>query len=344
MSAPSVRTIAETCGLSNATVSRALAGHPSVRPATREQVATVAKRLGYTRNHLIGTLMSQLRLSRAATFHGNLALIHVPSAGQPLLLPTHRRIIAGARTRAGELGFKLDLHTLGGDGLKIRRLVQILRARNTTGLIFIYADPNTVTTDFPWNEFTSVEIDYGEREPRITTVCIDHFDTVMGALNRLHALGYRRMGMFLERFKDDRLWYRFSSVYHSFHVHTTSATPLPTCVVERMNADSFFAWYRRHKPDLVIGHVDEAVEWLRSAGVRVPETTAFFSLNWTARKRPCAGFDILPELQGIVAVESVIAQVHRHERGLPDHPRTIMIRGRWVDGPTLTRKPLSSPH
>ena len=330
----SIRSLAETCGLSTATISRALTGHPGVRPETRALVAAAARRAGYSRNHLVGAVMSHVRVARVKNFHGSIALIHVPSPGQPVLLPTQQKIIGGARLRAAELGFKLDVFSLGEKGLSLRRLVHVLEARNVSGLIFLYADPTT-PMDFPWEKFTSVEIDYGEREPRITTVCIDHYHTLMGAFGRLHSQGYGRIGLFLERFKDDRLWFRFSAAYHSFHVNTPTTTQLPPYVAERMEAKGFMAWYRKNKPDLIVGHVDEAIIWLQADGVRVPETTAFFNLNWTARKRPCAGLDILPELQGSVAAESVIGQVHRHERGRPEHPRNIMIRGLWVDGPTL---------
>jgi hypothetical protein len=36
-----------------------------------------------------------------------------------------------------------------------------------------------------------------------------------------------------------------------------------------------------------------------------------------------------------VAVETLAAQIHRNERGLPADPRTVMISGRWIDGSTL---------
>lgn len=42
--------IAELAGVSTITVSRALRGHPSVRPATREHVAEIARRAGYRMN------------------------------------------------------------------------------------------------------------------------------------------------------------------------------------------------------------------------------------------------------------------------------------------------------
>jgi hypothetical protein len=88
---------------------------------------------------------------------------------------------------------------------------------------------------------------------------------------------------------------------------------------------------------VVIGHMDEALDWLEHAGVNVPNDAAFFNLSWTERKRPCAGLDLRLELQGEVAAETIISQIQRGERGLPEDPRTIMVRGQWVDGPTLRR-------
>ena len=56
-------------------------------------------------------------------------------------------------------------------------------------------------------------------------------------------------------------------------------------------------------------------------------------------KKLRAGLDVRLELQGSVAVENLVAQIHRNERGLPADPRTIMVTGRWVDGPTLRKAP-----
>ena len=53
--------VAELAGVSTITVSRALRGHPSVRPATREHVAEVARRAGYR----INLPARNLRLARS---------------------------------------------------------------------------------------------------------------------------------------------------------------------------------------------------------------------------------------------------------------------------------------
>lgn len=337
MPTPSIRLIADACGVSTATVSRALAGHTSVRATLRRRIVAEAEQRGYRRNRLVASLMTAVRRTRTPSFCGNLALIHVPSPRQPDLLPTQLRILRGARDRAAELGFKLEAFTLGADGMGPRSLARVFRARGVLGAIFLHADPLSEPMAFPWEQFTAVGIDYGEPEPTLHTVCLDHYLTLAHALRRLHGLGYRRIGMFLERFKDERIGAKWSAPFlaHQAAPASHGDEPVPLLVVDRMNESDFLAWHAAHRPDLVIGHVDKAVGWLRNQGVRVPSGTAFFNLNWTARGRPCAGLDVRPDLQGSVAAETLIAQIQRNECGLPAEPRTIMIKGRWVDGPTL---------
>lgn len=339
MAKPSLRTVAEACGVSTATVSRALASHRSVKPATRQRIVAAARRHGYDRNDLVGKLMAHVRSGREQRFVGNLAVIHVPSPGEPRLLPAHRRIIAGAKARAQELGFQLYDFSVADGGLAPGGLARVLRARGVQGVIFIFTAPTDAMADFPWDNFATIEIDYGRREPFLHTVCLDHFMTLSTALARLHAQGYRRMGLFLERYKDARIAHKWSAAFRSFQEQTLAGPPIPVLAVERMNEADFGKWYRAHRPDLVLGHFAEAPVWLRRLGVAVPETASFFNLNWTMRKRACAGLDVRLELQGSVAVENLVAQIHRNERGLPADPRTIMVTGRWVDGPTLRRAP-----
>jgi LacI family transcriptional regulator len=331
----SLRTIADLCGVSTATVSRALSGHPAVRPAVRAEITAMARKHGYDRNDLVAKLMSHVRGGRTQRFLGNLAVIHVPAPGQPRLLPAHRRIIAGATERARELGFQLYEFSLGREGLGAVGLARLLRARGVHGAIVLYTEPTGAMDEFPWEDFSSIGIDYGQRAPVLHTVCLDHYMTLMAALTRLQAQGFRRIGLFLAQFKDVRIAHKWSAAFAAFQRASGTVGQVPVLIRERLDAAAFLRWHCAHRPDLVIGHVDEAVDWLQQAGVRVPAGTAFFSLNWNARKRPCAGLDLRMDLQGIVAAETLIAQIQRGERGLPRDPRTIMFLGNWVDGPTL---------
>lgn len=334
----SVRTVAAACGVSTATVSRTLARHPAVHPATAKRILAAARRLGYVRNDLVGKVMSRLRSGHAHRFAGNLAIIHVPGPFQPHLLPAHRRIIAGAKARAAELGFQLYEFSVTSAGFSLPGFVRVLQARGVQGVIFLFTAPTGAMAAFPWSDFASIGIDSGSPEPLLHTVTLDHYMTLTRALTRLHAHGYRRIGMFLENFKDERITHKWSATFRSFQEQQLDGPSIPILTAERMDEATFTKWFRGHRPDLVIGHQDEAVVWLRRMKVAVPGTTAFFNLNWSARKRACAGIDVRFELQGCVAAENLIAQLHRNERGLPADPRTTMVDGRWVDGPTLRRR------
>lgn len=336
MATPSLRLLAEGCGVSISTASRALSGHPSVRPEVRAQIVALARKHGYRRNDLVGKLMSHVRSARTHRFLGNLAVIHIPSPQQPVMLPAQRQIVVGASARARELGFQLYEFSAAKDGLDVEGYRRVLRARGVQGVIMLYTQPTDLFARFAWEEFAGIEIDYGEREPLLHTVCLDHYMTLTGALDRLQALGYRRIGFFISRFKDERIVHKWTGAFCSYQRHHTAEIgEVPVHVPEAIEEAPLLKWHRRHRPDLIIGHVDEAVAWLTRTGVRVPEETSFFNLSWTERKRPCAGLDLRLELQGEVAAETLIAAIQRGERGLPTDPRSIMVKGRWVDGPTL---------
>jgi Transcriptional regulators len=334
-----LRTIAKKCGLSASTASRALSGHPNVRAHVRARVLAEARKLGYTRNQLVGDLMAHVRAARTDRFLGNLAVVHVASPEQPKPRPMQQVMIDAARQRARELGFRVDTLSLDRTTISAPALGRMLRARGVQGVIFLYSKLTDAAQGFPWEHFASVEIDYGSPTLFVHTVAIDHHLTLHNALARLRALGYRNIGLFIERYKDERLLNKWTATFRSFQERQGGIGTAPLLIEDTMTADAFLAWHRKHKLDLVIGHVDEAVVWLRDHKIAVPKQTGFFNLNWNERNRPCAGLDLRPELQGTTAVDSVVAQIHRNERGLPLDAHTVMVSGRWVNGPTVRRSP-----
>ena len=294
----------------------------------------MALKHGYRRNQLVSELMSQVRASRTEQFIGNLAIVHVPSREQPELLPMQQRIIVGAEKRAGDLGFQIGAFTLAG-GENAPALARILRARGIIGVIFLQANSNDITASFPSGDFAVVQVDYDSPIPLQHTISLDHHLTLIAALTRLRGLGYGRIGLFIERHKDDRLMNKWSAAFRSFQENQSGIGEVPVLKVDHLDGNVFNAWCSRHKPDLVVGHVDGALAWLKRAGRDVPADVGFFNLNWNERTHPCAGLDLRPEMHGSVAVETLAAQVQRSERGLPVDPRIVMFNGLWVDGPTL---------
>lgn len=339
MPQPSLRMVAAACGVGLATASRALSGHPRVHAETRALVQNRARQLGYERNHLVGALMAHVRAERRAPFIGNLAAVHVPTPEQPRLVPVQQRIFRSAGLRAGELGFQLSVFQLGVDTQTPEELARVLLARGVHGVIFLFPRPIRTLSGFPWQHFAAIEIDYGSTPTTQHTVVLDHHQTLTDALTRLRTLGYRRVGFFIEHHRDERIFHKWTAAFRSFQEHQGGIGDAPPLMAGELTAPAFLAWHKTHRLDVVIGHIDRAVGWLRQAGIRVPADTGYLNLNWNERTRACAGLDLQPELQGIVAVETLVPLVLRHERGPPAARRTIMVGGRWVDGPTLRQAP-----
>ena len=335
---PTLAVVAKACGVSTSTVSRAWAGDPWVRAEVRARIEKAAGRHGYRRNELVGKIMAHVRARRTQQFLGNLAMIHVPSPGQPRLLPAQRLIMAGAGGRAKALGFQRYEFSAERDAANPERFVRVLRARRARGDSPLYRADRPDGGVSLGGVCDDRDRLWAEREPVLHTVCLDHYMTLTEALVRRQAPGYRRIGLFLSRCKDERIAHKWSAAFAAFQRSGGGIGDVPLLIPEQVTEGGFVRWHRKHRPDLVIGHLDEAVAWLQRAGARVPDQTAFFNLSWTERKRPCAGLDLRLELQGEVAAETIIAQIQRGEHGLPPDPLSLMVRGRWVDGPTLAKR------
>src|SRR5262245_53441010 len=134
---PSLKDIARLAQVSNATVSRALRGHPNVEAATAKRVLEAAETLGYHASPRISGLMSYVRAAGATSFREPLAFVW-PDAGLEEIrdTPQLRRFETGARARAESQGYGLDIFYRDGRPRPWERLRKILRARNIRGIIW----------------------------------------------------------------------------------------------------------------------------------------------------------------------------------------------------------------
>lgn len=332
---PTLRSIAAQLGLSIATVSEALRESPRVAEETRARVLAVARKVSYRRNPLVSTVMSMVRSSRQQTLRGSIAALNFAESPDKTLIPFHQAVFEGAAQRGAELGYHLELFWIGPHGIRLRRITQILAARNIQGVMVMpFAEPRDLS-ELPWHEYSGVGMDYALAQPVLHTVLPDHHLTVFNALLRLKERGYRKPGLFVLNLKDRRLKYRFSSTYQGFtHAHLPDAL-IPPLSTDNPTREGFLAWFRQYRPDVIVSHVQASIDWLASIRVQVPRDVGFVHLNHLERLGPCAGIDMRPRGMGAAAVESVVAQIHRNERGVPAVPKTITIEGLWIEGPTI---------
>lgn len=338
-----VRQIASRLKLSRTTVSDALRGTGRVNPETAERVRGMADELGYRRNPLATALMAEMRRQRGDAFHGVIAAIDFreQQAGGNYK-PFHTELMRGATERAASLGFLMERFVIGHDGLTVSRLNEILLSRNIHGVMVLPAWNAPDLSALSWERYAGLYTDYIIKYPALHSICSDHYRTMFTALSLLTERGYERPGLCIEKSRDDRLQRRHSASFHSHYQTVGQSNPVPPLILDGIDKASFMRWFKKHKPDAIIYHFTEVIDWMEECGAKVPETHGYLSLNTIWRQRPCAGFDLQPAVIGARAVEAVIAQLLRNELGIPEFPTMATIPSRWVEGPTL-RPPSKIP-
>lgn len=334
---PTIRSLARRLRLSVATVSEALRDSPRVNAATRQRVQRAAEKAGYRVNPLLGAALSAVRRARHQHYRGTLALIDVDDANPAQYLLFHREIAAGAEVRAQQLGFQTELFWLGDrpPALSLTRLPGVLNARGIAGAVLLPFNTAQDLSGFDFSRLSAVQMDHCLVRPQLHTILPDHYISMIHALERLTQRGYRRIGLCMARRKDVRIKSKWSAAFQAFFQAQAGDRTIPALIEPHVTREAFLAWYQQHRPDVIVGHLQSMVDWLRESGVRVPEDAAFFNLNVTERTAPCAGLDLAPRRLGAAAVETVVAMLHRQERGVPAFPQTITLEAAWVEGPTL---------
>ncbi|HVS53576.1 MAG TPA: LacI family DNA-binding transcriptional regulator [Opitutaceae bacterium] len=328
--------MARALGLSHTTVSDALRGKGRVDPVTVDRVKKAAREAGYRRNPLAAAVMSELRRSRGSTFRGVLAAVDViePQRRDPHGI-FHHELVAGGRERAVDLGFKLEEFVVGLNGMTMSRLDSILQSRGMHGVLILPSWYAPDWSQLDWTRYAGVYTDYVIERPSLHCVCCNHYRSMIALLGMLKERGYRRPGLCLENERDERTHRRFSAAYRSFQESEPDMEPVPVLMSGEREPEKFTAWFKRHRPDVVMGHFTELLDWMEAAGAKVPETHGFVSLNVLYKKRPCAGLDQQPRQLGARAVELLIAQLQRNECGVPEWATTTTIPARWIEGPTI---------
>lgn len=337
-----IRSLAESLGVSVATVSEALRYSPKVKAETAERIRAAAEAAGYQRNPLLGEAFSLLRRGRHRNFRGTLGLVDLADeSGHCELMLFHREVVKGAEQRASELGFQTELFWLGkkDPALSVSRLCSVLYARGIQGVVFLPFDRLQDFSSFEFNKFAAVAMDRRLVRPSLHAVQPDHYLSMRRAVQLLFDRGYTRVGLCLEARKDERVDYKWSSGYVSAYRLKGEKVVVPPLIQEEPDRGEFIAWVKRYKPDVVIGHAQAMVDWLDQAGLPVPERVGFFRINITESSRACAGLDLLPQQLGAAAVAAVVGMLHRQEFGIPVTPQAILIDSAVVDGPTI--RPLS---
>lgn len=323
MAGVTLQDLARATGFAVSTVSYALRGARNVPPATAARIRAEAERLGYRTNARVAELMAHVRRGRGAAPADRLALVWVEPGAED---GVGREIAGGARTRALERGYGLAEFTLAKTEGKTARLADILVARGIAGVVFgpVFGRAR-VDIDWPWERFAMAVVGTAEWQVPLSRAAHHHYEAMRLALASVAKTGATRPAAWLGATTNERAhrgwqaaWLAYGPDRAAERIWLTDERPGPQAVRR---------WLRETSPDAVlVGDAGQArrlhqAGWSKAAGKT-------FLLDWQAG----AGLPGVAQGYGTIAghaVDLVVAQLQRNERGAPEPPRSLLFPGRW---------------
>lgn len=335
----SLRDIAAEVGVSHVTVSLALRGDARIPTERREQIAAVAKRLGYRPDPMLTSLSAYRQGKKPISIRSTIAWLNQwPDPRQLRRFHEFDAYWRGAHEYATRLGYRLEEFVVG-KGMTPARLQQILLARNVRGILI---PPHSVWSkldDFDWSQFSVVRLGISVAEPRVHIVTSDQMNCAATAFGCMWERGYRRIGYVTSHRFDRNTGGNFRAGYLSAQdVHVPLRRHLaPLTISEESTAADvrlLRRWLRAKKIDAILTGLGNLSTVLAAAACRVPDDIGVAALSRLDGKFD-ASVDQNSVEVGRVALATLAGLIHQNERGIPQYCRRVLVEGRWFDGASL---------
>ena len=336
-----MKAVAELSGVSVMTVSRTLRNDGRVAPETRRRVLLAAERLGYRPNPMVSALMANLRFGSPRKTMDTIAYL-VSHSADPRSNGRRWRTNStmeyfrdGARERAERLGFRLEEFWLVAPGMTQERMGAIMRARGIGGIVVAPLENPGGSISLDWNGFAVATIGYSLLAPILHRASNHQLHSIRLAINELTARGYRRIGLAIERKNDVRADHNWVTGLLYYQNQIPPKDRIPPFLPAEMSSQGVADWIRKWKPDVIMSGRLGLLRLLKEMGLRVPDDIGYASLAYYPEMGDVAGVDQNTKAVGGVAVDLVVDQLYRNERGIPERSKIVMIEGDWVDGGTV---------
>ncbi|MDF7801631.1 LacI family DNA-binding transcriptional regulator [Pontiellaceae bacterium B1224] len=331
-----LRDIAKQLGVSHVTVSKALRNQSGASAELKARIRQKADEMGYTPDPMLSALSHYRKTSKEKPVQSALAWINTWS--NPKELRNHREFDLyweGAKASAKRFGYHLEEFNLAE--IPMRRLEGILKSRNIQGILMpsVGLHFSKELEQFDWSSFATVRFGLTVPFPPTHFVTSAQMMNTMHSIERVHQLGYQRIGFVCEYWEK-----RFFGVGYSWaQKKLPKEQQLPPLL---MNANdnldqeqcALEIWLRYNKPDAIITDKSEVPLMLQNLGYRIPEDigVATTSIHDTPIN---AGIDQRPEEIGRAAIRILTALIAERSFGLPDCLNETLVEGNWVDGSML---------
>lgn len=334
---PSMAKIAAIAGVSPSTVSRALLNHTRISKATRDRIRKLARDLNYRINPAVACSLTRARLGKPSLIGATLAYLEdFKSWNEVKESEETRRIIRlreGVMQRAQELGYGVDHLLIGTSGYTPERLSNILEARGIQGIILAPSPHPHRRLQLNWDKFAIVALGETLEAPQVNRVSIDHFGNLQMVLRQLLERRYERVGFVLDSLQNERNGVLPFAAFKYFQATHPEIGSVP--ILAQDSDHACLQWLKKYRPDVVITYGPQLIFKLHEWGYSIPDEIGFVTLERPGMEIDSAGAEENSNPAGATAVDLVVAAIHANDFGPPVTPKSTLVQGNWIDGPTL---------
>lgn len=331
----SIRDLAAIACVSRTTVSLALRDSHRVSAPVREKIQKLAAEHNYRSNPMVTALMHQVRSKRAIKDSATIAFVTSSHAREEWKnYSFNRRIWEGALAEATRLGFRLEEFWAGPGARDIQALAGMLYHRGIRALCFAPMAWPHPHFKLPWERFVAIACTASTGIAELPVVRSDQAHGMQTLLSRLRDLGARSIGVTISLEDDERIAHAWSAGAHTFSL-TSPETPVHLLRLKDYgDFESFAGWFRKTRPQVMVGVQSAIPAFLDRLGMG--GRIAYASLDvLTEELDEIAGIFQDPFYLGRRGVEYVSKAIYDQVFGLPSHPESIVVRGRFVEGRSL---------
>lgn len=338
---PTQKDIARKAGVSQVTVSAALRNRPDISAATREKVLQIATELGYRPDPALATLIHHRNQQRQTTFHGTLAYV-TRKPHRPHTMPHHSDRLAfdGFCRGAEAAGYSVEIFNLLEEPLSPERLTKILISRGIRGIVIPKIDELDQIPQLDWEWFSVVELGHGMPQQIYHRVSTDQFHSTRETLRNAARLGYSRPGLVMTEgnLRSVESWPEgiWPIACRQWGLEVSVPVFSPDAHGDHALKQAL-GWLETYQPDCLVSNLPIPAliqdSW-NTPLARMP----FACVNRKPNQENFAGINERLDLVGSKAAELLIAQVRQNKHGSPEFPALTVVRGSWVNGPSLPAK------
>lgn len=337
-----LQAIAAAADVSKMTVSRVLRGAPRVSEETRKKVMEAAERLHYQPDPDLARMMTLVRGRKQLKMRAVLGVVRECLPQDELDNSAYQYVkIDDINSRAKRYGYQTEEFWLGRDGLSPARLSDVLQARGIEGILVSPQSSRMLCSELDYSRFAAATFGYGLKEPSIHRSAGNMTVGIQIAVEQLQARGYRRIGLAVTKWVDDRAQNTYSGTMLHFQQSLPEDRRVPVLLFPHndlsRDAKVFNEWMKTWKPDALISFDTYVPTWLHKLGLNVPDDVGLVVHDWAASMKGFAGIHHRRDHVANAAVDLVAMQLINHERGVPEVPRQILIPPQWIDGASVRR-------